>query len=587
MYYSDELVEEVRRRNDIVDVISGYVKLKKSGSNYMGLCPFHNEKSPSFSVSAHKQICHCFGCGKGGNVFSFVMEYEGYSFPEAVSMLAQRVGMALPEQEMSEGAKREQSLRNKLFEIQKEAAKYYYSLLRTDSGNIGRKYFEGRQLSKETMQSFGLGFASPSGGLYQYLRNQKYEDAILKESGLFTMDEKHGMRDKFWNRVIFPIMDVNNRVIGFGGRVMGDGKPKYLNSPETKIFDKGRNLYGLNVARNSKCGHIIMCEGYMDVISMHQAGFKQAVASLGTAMTSGHASLLKRYTKDILLIYDSDEAGVKAAIRAIDICKDSGLSSRVVNLNPYKDPDEFIKNLGAEEFQKRLDNAENSVFFKLRMDEKNYNMSDPDGRTRFLEAAAVYVSLMESEVERDTYIKSIASKYMTDTEAFRKTVARTAARNEGISENVRPRAGVAMAKTKSEDGNSKAQRLLLTYLIDNPEIFEQVEKYVDPECFQEGVNRKVAAALYEQLKVNKLNPASIISMFEDEADHTAVSLLFNSRFGEVESKSDKEKYITDLVVKIKTEYISHQGDLGADPLKVAREQRALKEKLKNIRIVLG
>lgn len=587
MYYSDELVEEVRRNNDIVDVISGYVKLKKSGSNYMGLCPFHNEKSPSFSVSAHKQICHCFGCGKGGNVFSFIMEYEGYSFPEAVSVLAQRVGIALPEQEMSESAKKEQSLRNRLFEIQKEAAKYYYSLLRSNVGENGMRYFQERKLDKDVMQSFGLGFASPSGGLYTYLKQKGYDDGILKESGLFTIDERHGMRDKFWNRVIFPIMDVNNRVIGFGGRVMGDGKPKYLNSPETRIFDKGRNLYGLNVARNSKCGHIIMCEGYMDVISMHQAGFKQAVASLGTAMTSGHASLLKRYTKDILLIYDSDEAGVKAAIRAIDICKDSGLSSRVVDLKPYKDPDEFIKNLGPEAFQKRLDEAENSVFFKLSVEERNYNMSDPDGRSRFLLEAARYVSLMESEVERDTYIKSIAAKYMIDPQAFGKEVAKAAARNEGFSESIKPRSGASTNKAKAEDGNSKAQRHLLTYIIDNPEIFEQVEKYIKPEYFQEGINQKVATALFEQLRENKLNPAAIISMFEDEEEHAAVSLLFNSKFGDMQTKSDKEKYITDLVIKIRTEYKGSDEQQNIDPLKAAKEQRLLREKLKNIRIVLG
>ena len=348
--YSSEVIEEVVSRNDIVDVISGYIKLKKSGSSYVGLCPFHNEKSPSFSVSGTKQMYHCFGCGVGGNVITFVMEYENYTFPEAVKMLADRAGIALPVMEYSGEDRRERDIKTKLLEINKIAATFYYHQLKSPAGQSGLDYLKKRQLSDKTINTFGLGYAPQlTGDLYRMLKEKGYDDELLKESGLFTYEK--GIREKFWNRVIFPIMDINNKVIGFGGRVMGDGKPKYLNSPETKLFDKSKNLYGLNFARSSRKNNLIICEGYMDVISMHQAGFNQAVASLGTALTPGHARLMKRYTDNVLITYDSDEAGVKAALRAIPILKEAGLSTKVINMRPYKDPDEFIKALGTEAFQ--------------------------------------------------------------------------------------------------------------------------------------------------------------------------------------------------------------------------------------------
>ena len=295
MRYSDDIIEEVRTRNDIVDVISGYVKLQRKGSSYFGLCPFHNEKSPSFSVSPGKQMYYCFGCGAGGNVYTFLMEYENYSFQEAVKVLAGRAGVKLPEIEYSKEAKELADRRALLLEINKQAAKYFYCKLRTPGGADAMAYLKRRGLSDETIRMFGLGYSDKyNNDLYQFLKKKGYSDELLKDSGLFNVDERHGMYDKFWNRVIYPIMDVNNRVIGFGGRVMGDAKPKYLNSPETKIFDKSRNLYGLNAARTSRRRNLIICEGYMDVISMHQAGFTNAVASLGTALTSQQAGLLKR-----------------------------------------------------------------------------------------------------------------------------------------------------------------------------------------------------------------------------------------------------------------------------------------------------
>ena len=316
MRYSEDIIEEVRAKTDIVELISGYVKLQRRGSSYFGLCPFHNEKSPSFSVSPGKQMYYCFGCGAGGNVFTFLMEYENYSFQEALKLLADRAGVKLPEVSYSREAREEADRKALLLEINKEAAKYYYCKLRSPAGEKAMEYLKGRGLRDETIRKFGLGYSDRyNSDLYRYLKSRKYSDEVLRETGLFNADEKKGMYDKFWNRVIYPIMDANSRVIGFGGRVMGDGKPKYLNSPETKIFDKSRNLYGLHAARSSRRKNLIICEGYMDVISMHQAGFTNAVASLGTALTSQQASLLKRYTQEVLVIYDSDEAGIKAALR--------------------------------------------------------------------------------------------------------------------------------------------------------------------------------------------------------------------------------------------------------------------------------
>ena len=400
MRYPEEVVEEVRMKNDIVDVISGYVKLQKKGSNYFGLCPFHNEKSPSFSVSPSKQMYYCFGCGAGGNVITFVMEYENYSFMEALQMLADRAGVALPKQEYSKEAKEAADLRTALLEINRMAANYYYFQLTNPQGEVGYRYLRDRQLTDDTIRHFGLGFANKtSDDLYRYLRAKGYDDKILKETGLVTIEER-GAHDKFWNRVMFPIMDVNNRVIGFGGRVMGAGEPKYLNSPETKLFDKSRNLYGLNYARLSREKYILICEGYMDVIAMHQAGFTNAVASLGTAFTTQHAALLKRYTDKVVLTYDSDGAGTKAALRAIPILRDVGMSIRVLNMQPHKDPDEFIKNMGAEAFRERIEQARNSFLFEIDVLKRNYEMDDPEQKTGFYNQVAKKLCEFPEALER-------------------------------------------------------------------------------------------------------------------------------------------------------------------------------------------
>lgn len=551
MYYPDELIEEVRMKNDIVDVISGYVRLQKKGSSYFGLCPFHNEKSPSFSVSGIKQMYYCFGCGAGGNVITFLMEYENAGFQEAVKMLADRAGIKLPEMEYSEEARRKESRRAKLLEINKEAAKYFYYMLRSSKGKVGYQYLAKRELSDETMKKFGLGFADGAGSdLTAYLRSKGYEDELIKESGLIGFDEKRGIHDKFWNRVMFPIQDSNHRVIGFGGRVMGDAKPKYLNSPETMIFDKSRNLYGLNFARTSRKGNIILCEGYMDVIAMHQAGFTQAVASLGTAFTTGQASLLRRYTEEVLLAYDSDGAGVNAALRAIGILKESGLRGRVINMRPYKDPDEFMKNLGAEAFQERIDQAENSFFFELRILEQNYNMDDPESKTAFHREIAKKLCGFEEEVERENYIESVAEKYHIGFDNLRKLVNGYAARTGLVQPVTRPKSTVTKKDTP-EENTKKSQRLLLTWITEEPEIYQKIKPYIGAEDFTEELYRNVAKRLFEDLDRGIFNPAAIISTFEEEEEQRAVAELFNTKLNEITTQQEREKALHDIVYAVK------------------------------------
>ena len=562
MRYSDDIIEEVRSKNDIVDVVSQYVKLTRRGSSYFGLCPFHNEKTPSFSVTPGKQMYYCFGCGAGGNVFNFIMEYENFTFGEALKYLADRAGVELPKIEYSKEVREKAKEKSELLEINKQAAQYYYYQLRTEKGAAGYQYLSGRGLTEETMRSFGLGYSDKfSDGLYRYLKSKGYKDDRLRESGLFNVDERHGMYDKFWNRVIFPIMDVNNRVIGFGGRVMGDGKPKYLNSPETKIFDKSRNLYGLNVARKTRKNYIILCEGYMDVISMHQAGFTNAVASLGTALTSGHASLLKRYTQEVLLLYDSDEAGVRAALRGIPILREAGVNSRVVDLKPYKDPDEFIKNMGAEAFEDRLNRASDSFMFRVRVAEGEFPMEEPQGQNRFFERCAEMLLELKDELERNLYIdaivKNYGGRYGVSTEDLRKRVNTLALKGTPAEHRIQPKTG-SQEKKKKDTASAQAQKLMLTWLVSYPKVFDKAAQYLSPEDFTVPLYREVAEMLFEQKKEENVNPARLLNSFPDSEEQREVASLFNATI-HLEMPREQEQAFADTLLRIKKESLAEKN----------------------------
>ncbi len=574
MYYPQEIIDQVIAANDIVSVIGEHVHMKRSGSGYMGLCPFHNEKSPSFSVSPGKQVYHCFGCGESGNVVTFVMKYENATFQEALKILADRAGIKLPEAQYSEESKKKNEQRDRLFAINKDAATYYFRLLRSPRGRRGMDYFRQRQLSDETLNRFGLGFADGADSdLVAYLRKRGYADEDILLSGVAAFDEKRGLHDKFWNRVMYPIMDVTNRVIGFGGRVMGDGKPKYLNSPETPIFDKSHNLYGLNLAKRSRCGYFILCEGYMDVIAMHQAGFSQAVASLGTSFTEGQAQILKRYVPTVLLSYDSDGAGVKAAMRNIGILHSAGLTGKVVDLRPYKDPDEFMKGAGREEFQKRLDNAENSFLYQIRQMQTNYDLSDPAAQTRFYHEIARRLCEFDDEIERENYTKKMADLYFIPLETLRREVAsyqmaggaqtlqtRQLQRQKPVNLTEGKRRG------KLEEAKRRNERLLLTWISDDPAVYPQLRPYLRAEDFAEGVYRTAAGRYFEildkrygdalQVEAGTLpegsaSPAAAVACFDSEEEQKEAAQLFETRMDGVQTKEEREKALKDVILSVK------------------------------------
>ncbi len=589
MYYSEELIEEIRSRNDIVDVVSGYVRLQKKGSSHWGLCPFHNEKSPSFSVNGERQMFHCFGCGAGGNVYTFIMNYENYSFPEAVKLLAQRAGVSLPEPDESEDAKKRAGRRARLLEVNRAAAKFFYYQLRILHGEVGRRYLQKRELTEETMRRFGLGFAGKNGAeLVQYLRSKGFEDELIKDAGLASYSERHGMTSQFWNRVMFPIQDINHRVIGFGGRVLGDGEPKYLNSPETMIFDKRRNLYGLNYARTARSGNIILCEGYMDVIAMHQAGFGQAVASLGTAFTPEQANLLRRYTDNVLLAYDSDGAGVKAALRGIGILREAGLAGKVIDMRPYKDPDEFMKALGREAFEERIGKAENSFFFEIRILEGQFDMNDPEQKTRFHREIAKRLCSFSEEMERENYLQAVSEKYFVSAESLRKLVVSYASQTGLAKPAERPRSGV-QRKNAPEENVKNAQRLLITWLSEEPGLYGRVSKYISPRDFTVELYRAVAERMFRDLEQGKFQPAGIISMFSDEEQQREAASLFSARLPRLDTGQEREKAFKDVLLSVKRNsygyYVSRMGT-EMDALTQAIEGKKALEELARTHISL-
>lgn len=603
MYYPEEVIEEVRMRSDIVDVISGYVKLQKKGSNLFGLCPFHHEKSPSFSVSPSKQMYHCFGCGVSGNVITFVMEYENYSFREAVEMLADRSGVKLPKMEYSKEAKAKADRKAALLEINKLAANYFYYQLKQPQGKIGYDYLVKRKLTDETIRRFGLGFSNKiSDDLYRYLKSKGYEDELLKDTGLVTIEER-GARDKFWNRVMFPIMVVNSRC-RVCGRVLGDGEPKYLNSPETMLFDKSRNLYGLNYARTSRKKYMMLCEGYMDVISMHQAGYTNAVASLGTALTEQHAALLKRYTDQVILTYDSDGAGVKAALRAIPILKRAGISTKVLNMRPYKDPDEFMKNLGAEEFEKRIETARNSFLYEIDVLKAGFDMEDPEQKTAFYNQTARKLLEFGEALERDNYIQAVSREYFINYEDLRRLVNQLGSRygvgevggsvgstgavaeNRGAGNaefpgNAGPAVRPVGRKKEKDEGIRRSERLLLTWLIEEPSLYARIKDIIGPEDFVKPLYKEAAKAVFEGLEAGNVNPAAILNRFiDDEGNYKEVAALFNASLEESLNNEEQKKAFAETVMKVRKNSLdtaSRNAKDIAQLQEIIKQQAALKQ----------
>lgn len=594
MYYPEELVEEVRQKNDIVDVVSGYVRMKQRGANYVGLCPFHNEKTGSFSVSPSRQIFKCFGCGIGGNVFTFIMQYENYTFVEAMKMLAERAGVKLPEAEYDENARRAMNAKARIMELNKDAANYFYFQLRAPQGEVGMRYFKNRELSDETMKKFALGYSNvKSNDLVLYLRSKGYTDKEIVDSGVASFHEKYGLHDKFWNRVMFPIQDINSKVIGFGGRVIGEGEPKYLNSPETVVFDKSRNLYGMNFARTSRKGYLILCEGYMDVIAMHQAGFTEAVASLGTAFTGGQAAILRRYADNIVLAYDSDGAGTKAALRAIDILRNYGMTGKILHLEPYKDPDEFIKNMGQDAFQDRIDQAEDSFSFELRMMEKGYDLKSPESKLKFRKALVEKMYTLSDQFEDiKPFIEMVCDKYHFGYDEMCSSVASYGNSSQARISPVRRQEENEIRKNKKKDDPVLYnQRVLLTWLAEEPALYPKIQNYISEEDFTEGIYKKAAVRLLSDLREGRMpNPGAIMTALQaseetDEEEQLEIASLFSTKLTDMlsrikgstevnlddqgrvfDSVNDKERALADILITIKRATLQRiTGGAGTDP----------------------
>ncbi len=574
MYYSEDIIEEVLSRNDVVDVIGTYVHLTKKGANYWGLCPFHGEKTPSFSVNSNKQMFYCFGCHKGGSVITFLMEYENLTFPEAVQELAARSGITLPDIKETEEDKRNRNEREQLFEINKAAASFFYSVGKSERGKPAREYFKKRCLTEESIRHWGLGYSLPvSGDLYAFLKSKGFRDEAIAKSGLVNFNER-GATDRFWNRVIFPIMNESDKVIGFGGRVMGTGEPKYLNSAENLIFDKGINLYGLNYAKRSGKKFFLLCEGYMDVISLHQAGFTNAVASLGTALTERNALKIQKYVNTVYLTYDSDGAGTDATLRAIRLLGDRGVTIKVVDMRPHKDPDEFIKALGAEEYQKRIDNAESSFYFEMRIMASRYKMDDPKEKSDFYVAVAKRLLEFTNELERKTYEEAFAARYNVDLKKFHELLIETAQkespkrssyRNYENAERVPRRNLEEPAGKKKDDLINRAQRLLLTYLSDDPGLYEKISAHLAPSDFTEGIYRKIAETAFATISESgTINPNMIVSLFEEKEEQEEAGAIFNTALPGEEEGVERTKAISDIIVKIKCHSLDRQMDAATE-----------------------
>ena len=597
MYYSEDIIEEVRSRNDIVDVIGGYVTLKRRGNSYMACCPFHHEKTPSFHVNRDKQMYHCFGCGVGGNVITFVMEYENFSFPEALKMLAERAGVALPEQNYSREQRQRENYKMVLKEMNRTAAIYFnYLLTATPTGKHALEYYHDRGFSDETIQRFGLGYANIyENDLYQYLKKQGYTDAQMKDSGLVRIDERRGGQDMFWNRAI---MDINGKVVGFGGRVLGDGTPKYINTKETAVFDKSHTLFAMNIARRSKRRGIILCEGYMDVIAMHQAGFDNAAASLGTALTMGHATIVKRYTDEVYLAYDSDGAGRKATMKAIGIMREVGISTRIIDLKPYKDPDEFIHNLGKEAFEERIADAVTGIVFEIDGIAQGYNLRDPEEKIRFTKEAAKRLSALDEPVVRHSYIEAVAEKYKIDAADLKAMVTRYGTiglqtQTTNMDDTARPviatppSEGNRNPRDEAADRETQPQRLLLTWMVGKPELFGQLEGILTEEDFIDEDYHTVAKRLFDQYRDSgTVNPAAIVNLFEDIEKQRLVAKILQTELDVEITEDEKERVINDLVRKVKMARIDYELAHIADNPEKLPEVIAEKARLTKLHISL-
>ena len=587
--YSEEILNEVRQSNDIVDVISQYVHLKRSGRNYFGLCPFHNEKSPSFSVSPDKQIFHCFGCGVGGNVITFVSQIEGLNFVETVQMLAERANIQLPTLQNNGDTQRE-ILKDKVYKVNEFTAEYYHQNLYKPQAKMAQEYVKKRQLTNETLKSFRIGFSGKFDELYQELKKQGFQEQEILESGLVNKNERGQYIDRYRNRLMFPICDARGRVIAFGGRVLDDSKPKYINSPENIVYSKGRHLFGLNVAKKGNKKKILIVEGYMDVISLHQRGITNVVASLGTALTEQQGWLLRKNSEQIILSFDSDEAGIKAKLRSIEILQNMGCDLRVLQLEGAKDPDEYILKYGNMRFQNAVDKAFSVVEFKVKILKKELNLDNTNDKIKFLNEIAKLISKVDNTMEREVYIEKIAKEYDISKEAIYAEVNKLTYKN-GKTEKVleRPKPVVTHKKVETKEVSEAIKRrentIISILLTGDLSIFEIIKQNIKPEDFQDKINQKIAKKLYEEFEKGNSNINGIIDNL-DQDQQNQITMIMAEDY-EIE---DLEKAIDDIIQAYKRDKLNNRKLEILEKLEQTsniEEKRELEKELSNIIITLA
>ena len=544
--YSDEIIDEIRQSNDIVDVISQYVRLKRSGRNFFGLCPFHNEKSPSFSVSPDKQIFHCFGCGVGGNVFTFLMKIEGISFFEAIQMLAEKANIVLPTLENNSDSAKEE-LKAKVYKVNQFTADFYHKNLYLPTAKIAQEYVKKRKLSNETLKSFQIGFSGKFDELYRELKKQGFQEREILESGLVNKNERGQYIDRYRNRLMFPICDVRGRVIAFGGRVLDDSKPKYINSPENIVYSKGRNLFGLNVAKKGDLKKILIVEGYMDVISLHQRGITNVVAPLGTALTEQQGWLLRKNAEQIILSFDSDEAGLTAKMRALEILQNMGCDIRILQMDGAKDPDEYIIKFGNARFLNLVDKALSVVEFKVKLLKRNLNLDNVNDKIKFLNEIAKIIAKIDNTMEREVYIEKIAKEYEISKEAIYAEVNKLTYSNQKDEKVLNKQKPILVHRKNEEPEVSEAVKrrentILSILLTGNENLYQIIKQNITIEDFKYTLNKEIAKKVYEELEKGNSNINSILdNMTEEEQNH--ITEIMSTDY-EIE---DMEKAIDDII----------------------------------------
>ncbi len=557
MRYSEELLDEVRQSNDIVDVISQYVHLKRSGRNFFGLCPFHNEKSPSFSVSPDKQIFHCFGCGAGGNVFSFLTKIEGINFVEAVQLLAEKANIQLPTIENSADSAKEE-LKAKVYKVNEFAAEFYHQNLYQPQAKIAQEYVKKRKLTNDTLKSFKIGFSGKFDELYQALHKEGFQDKEILETGLVNKNDNGRYIDRYRNRLMFPICDARGRVIAFGGRVLDDSKPKYINSPENIVYSKGRNLFGLNVAKKGELKRILIVEGYMDVISLHQRGITNVVGALGTALTQQQGWLLRKNSEQIILGFDSDGAGQTAIIRSVEILKNMGCDIRILQMEGAKDPDEFVIKYGNARFNNLMDKAISLIEFKAKILKQNLNLENATDKIKFLTEISKLISGIENTIEREVYIEKIADTYSISKEAVYAEVNKILYSNANSEKLLEKKKTVVTRKIieekeVSETIKNRENTILALLLTGDVNIFQIIKQNIKPEDLKYELNKEIFKRLYEEFEKGNSNINSIIDTLSEQEQNHITSIMVN----DFEIK-DYEKAIDDILKNYEKEKLNEQ-----------------------------